>query len=150
MSAQPVEPITGTMTPTGTPATSAQNEETMNGNGFSLNTTWGSIKATGPITVAVLCTFAIMGTILWQAAAQEEQHRDLSKKTADLITSMDDVFLSQMLTPEQKQDLPAYLKEKVRQKVNRRAVEIVEQEEEPHGDTANRTGGRAHRRPGER
>jgi len=25
MSAQPVEPITGTMTPTGTPATSAQN-----------------------------------------------------------------------------------------------------------------------------
>jgi len=115
-----------------------------NGNGFELNAGPATLKATGGVVINVLLALLLIGasfygawmtnqqTMLIQAEhaqhliALRQEHNAMSAALADLTRTSENVFLSSVLSNEEKRGLPLYIKERAKELVERRAQTVTE------------------------
>lgn len=115
-----------------------------NGNGFELNAGPATLKATGGVVVNVLLALLLIGasfygvwattqqTMLIQAEhashllALRQEHNAMSATLEELARANQDVFLSTILTPEQKKDLPQFVQQRAKAIVERKAATVTE------------------------
>lgn len=102
------------------------------------------IQATGGQVVPVLLAMVVIGFTFYgvfitnqqtiqiqQEHAQHlsiisSEHRALSESLRELAVANENVFLSTILTPEQKKDLPQYVKDRAKAIVSRKAETITD------------------------
>lgn len=104
-----------------------------NGNGFELAAGPATLKATGGVVINVLLALLLVGasfygvwTINQQTLLVQAEHRAILASVADLRTASENVFLSSVLSNEQKRDLPRYVQDRAKEIVERRAQNITE------------------------
>lgn len=115
-----------------------------NGNGFELNAGPATLKATGGVVVNVLLALLLIGasfygvwattqqTMLIQSEhashllALRQEHNAMSATLEELARANQDVFLSTILTPEQKKDLPQFVQQRAKAIVERKAATVTE------------------------
>lgn len=115
-----------------------------NGNGFELNAGPATLKATGGVVINVLLALLLIGasfygvwmtnqqTMLIQAEHAQhlislrQEHNAVSLALADLTRTSENVFLSSVLSNEEKRGLPMYIKERAKELVERRAQTVTE------------------------
>lgn len=112
-----------------------------NGNGFELNAGPATLKATGGVVVNVLLLIGASFYGVWATTQQtiliqsehashllslRQEHNAMSATLEELARANQDVFLSTILTPEQKKDLPQYLQQRAKAIVERKAQTVTE------------------------
>ncbi len=115
-----------------------------NGNGFELQAGPATLKASGSTVIPVLLALLVIGVSFYGVFTTNQQtmqiqtehaqhlavisteHRQMTEMLRDLTQANELVFLSTILSPEQKKDLPEYLKLRVKQIVERKAETITE------------------------
>jgi hypothetical protein len=104
----------------------------LTGNGFEIQAGPAQVRATGSTVINVLLAILIIassGFVIYVTNQQtmmiQSEHRGMLEMIADLKSANENVFLSTILTPEQKQNLPSFVKEKARSLVERKATETV-------------------------
>lgn len=105
------------------------------GNGMDIPTPWGGFHVTGVVTIMVLLTLILELTLLWQAEMASRQHRDIVDTQREviymhreLINSMDDNFLAQVIPPEQREGLidSPFLRKRLELRLQKRTQERVD------------------------
>lgn len=114
---------------------------------FKVETPAGSVSGSGQsiyLVVTVLLFLAIGYAILWQTDMQGVEHRDivheLGKNREEMVKTREeiartgrDVFLSSIVSQDEKKELPHGLKERAVESLTRRAEEVIvrQQKEQP-------------------
>lgn len=115
-----------------------------NGNGFEVKAGPAEVKATGSTVITVLLACLIVAANFYSVFITNQQtiqiqaehaqhmaiistdHRAMVEAMRDLAQANDNVFLSTLMTPDQKQDLPGYLKARAKAIVERKAQTVTE------------------------
>lgn len=115
-----------------------------NGNGFELNAGPATLKATGGAVINVLLALLLVGASfygVWMTQQQtiiiqhehaqhlvslRQEHNAMSAALSDLTRTSENVFLSSVLSNEEKRALPAYIKDRAKEIVERRAQTVTE------------------------
>jgi hypothetical protein len=112
------------------------------GNGLQVNAGPVTVAASGSTTVQVLLAFAIVAACMYVVYTNDNRSRDmLAMLTAQhngimgnlnsLREANENLFLSTMLPDARKKDLPAYIQDRARTLVERRAENITEKKAPP-------------------
>lgn len=115
-----------------------------NGNGLEMEAGPARVRATGSTTITVLLAMLIVAANFYSVFVTNQQtiqiqaehaqhlaiistdHRAMVEAMRDLAQANDNVFLSTLMTPDQKQDLPGYLKARAKAIVERKAQTVTE------------------------
>lgn len=107
----------------------------MNVNGVRIRTPVGEVNATGQTAVIVVFCVLILAAVGYSVSQNSKDHAettkainslraDMNASLSDLKTAQDDQFLSQLMTEEQKRNLPAWVKSKVERKMEQKARRV--------------------------
>lgn len=114
------------------------------GDGIELNAGAARVRAYGETTIQVLLTIAVIAAIFYMVVITNQQtmiiqaehaahlvslkqdHREITATLRDLTAANENVFLSSMLPNERKRELPAYIQDKARAIVEKRAENLTE------------------------
>jgi len=114
------------------------------GNGFEMEAGPAKVKATGSTVITVLLACLIVAANFYSVFVTNQQtmtiqaehaqhlaiistdHRAMVEAMREQAQASDSVFLSTLMTPDQKQDLPGYLKARAKAIVERKAQTVTE------------------------
>ena len=92
-----------------------------NGNGtLELKVGPFAYKGSGQVAIQFFFYLILAAAMGYQVYISQIQHEAL-------LRGMNDVFISSLLTPEQKQDLPRIVKERLEDKVRQKAENVVKE-----------------------
>lgn len=108
-------------------------------NGLQVNAGPVTVAASGSMTVQVLLAFFVICACMYVVYTNEKrsgeqlamltiQHNAIMVNISALRESSDNMFLSSMLPNERKKDLPAYIQDRARALVERKAERITEKQ----------------------
>lgn len=89
--------------------------------GIEIDTPWVKLKGTGLISIMLILTAGSIGYTAFTASQVSHEHRLI-------VTGMNDLFLATVLSTEQKQNLPYFVQEKVKEKVEEKTKRKLQAE----------------------
>jgi hypothetical protein len=112
------------------------------GNGLQVNAGPVTVAASGSTTVQVILSFAIVAACMYVVYTNDSrsremlvmltaQHNGIMGSLNSLREANENLFLSTMLPDSRKKDLPAYIQDRARTLVERRAENITEKKPQP-------------------
>src|SRR5262245_26300521 len=95
-------------------------------NGIEVNTPLLKMKGQGTLGIIMMVTGLLIGAIFYIGWQMQEEHRAITNSQNAIVSELKDIFLAVMLPPEVKENLPAALKDKIKEKAEDKAVRKIE------------------------